>query len=156
MTMLQIPDAAQVERWLRQAGIQYYICDQCHGLHLSELQGREGVLDCRLFVEQDSLLLSTELELRPAMMLVVLADIARLNMSWPSLKVFVDVDDDTLPRLVACDVLLTSAGVHFDQFLDFLRVNIESTAQLLDECQQLDYLYGGDSPAPLGAQDALH
>lgn len=154
--MLQVPDAEQVERWLRQAGIHYYVCDQCHGLHLSELQGRDGVLDSRLFVEQDSLLLTTELELRPAMMLLVMADTARLNMTWSSLKVFVDVDDDTLPRLVACDLLLTGAGVHFDQFLDFLRINIDSTAQLLDECIQLDYLYSGDLPPPSGNQDALH
>ncbi|MFN3714369.1 MAG: YbjN domain-containing protein [Alcanivoracaceae bacterium] len=155
MLALVVPDAAQVERWLRQAGIHHYICDQCHGLHLSELQSREGVLDSRLFVEEDGLLLSTEVEIRPASMLMLLAEIPRLNMTWPSLKIFIDVNDDALPRVVACDLLLGRAGVAFEQFIHFVQANVDATSQLLDECQQLGCLFGPEDDIPAN-HDALH
>lgn len=156
MMSLVTPDADQVGRWLRQAGIQHYICDQCHGLHISELQGRDGVIDSRLFVEDDGLLLSTELELQPSRLFDVQAAVPRLNMAYPNLKIFLDVNDETLPRLVVCDLLLGRAGVSFDQFLFFVQATVDATVQLLDECQQLDCLYAGDEPQDLPPNGAVH
>lgn len=156
MLVLVVPDADQVERWLRQAGIQHYICEQCHGLHLSELQGREGVLDSRLFAEEDGILLSTEVEIRPGSLLAMLAELPRMNMAWPNLKIFVDVTDDSLPRLVACNLLLSRVGVTFEQFLHFVQINVDATAQWLDECQQLGCLYGPEEEVLTPARDALH
>ena len=155
MLSLVNPDAGQVERWLRQAGIQHYICDQCHGLHLSELQGREGVVDARLFVEEEGLLLSTELELQPSRLFDVQAMVPRLNMAFPALKVFLDVNDETLPRLIDCDLLLGRAGVTFDQFIQFVQSTVDATVQLLEECLQLGCLYQGDDEGQ-GSRGALH
>lgn len=156
MLTVVTPDAEQVTRWLEQANIQYYICDQCHGLHLSELQGREGVVDARLFVEEDGVLFSTELEVRPAALFTVQADLTRLNMEYPSLKLFLDVNDDSMPRLVACDLLLGRRGVTFEQFLYFVQATLDATVQLLEDCQQADWLIwpdpdDEDGPAEPGA-----
>lgn len=159
MLSLVIPDADQVGRWLRQAGIQHYICDQCHGLHISELQSRDGVLDSRLFVEEDGLLLTTELELRPSSLLAMQAELPRLNMAFPGLKVFLDVNDETLPRLVACDLLFGRSGVSFDQFIYFVQATVDATVQLLGECQELDCLYQPEEPeadAATAPGGALH
>lgn len=129
------PEVGLVEQWLRDAGQDYYICDQCHGLHLSDLQVREAVLDARLFVEADSLLLSVELEIRPSVLLYVQADLARLNMNYPGLKLFLDVSDDSLPRLVLCDTLYTEAGLNAAQFELFLARTREAIEAALAECQ---------------------
>ena len=133
-------DAAQVEAWLKAAELDYYICEQCHGLHLAEIQGSDGVLDARLFVEEDGLLFSTELEVRPAWLFHVQADLSRLNMAYPSLKLFLDVNDDSLPRLVVCDLLLGKAGLSQQQFEHFMRVCLDATAALLEECQHTGWL----------------
>ncbi|MBZ2188205.1 YbjN domain-containing protein [Alcanivorax sp. JB21] len=136
MHPLITPDVEQLERWLHQAGIEFYICDQCHGLHLTSLQERDGVVDARLFVEQEGILLSTELEVRPSSLFLVQADLTRLNMSFPVLKLFLDVNDDSLPRLVACDMLLTRNGVSYEQFVYFVQACVDACLQLLDDCQQ--------------------
>lgn len=156
MLSLVIPDADQVGRWLRQANIQHYICDQCHGLHISELQGRDGVLDSRLFVEEDGLLMSTELEIRPSALLYLSGELGRLNMLFPALKLFLDVSDENLPRLVACDLLLGRVGVTFEQFLNFIQLMVDVTVQLLDELQQMDALYLGDPTDVPATGGALH
>lgn len=156
MLSLVIPDADQVGRWLRQAGIQHYICDQCHGLHISELQSRDGVIDSRLFVEDEGLLLSTELEIQPSRLFDVQAATPRMNMEFANLKVFLDVNDETLPRLVICDLLLGRAGVSFDQFLHFVQATVDATVQLLEECQQMNCLYLGDDTGPPAGGGAVH
>lgn len=156
MLTVVMPDAEQVTRWLEQANIQHYICDQCHGLHLSELQGREGVVDSRLFVEEEGLLLSTELEVRPAALFAVQAELSRLNMEFPSLKLFLDVNDDSMPRLVACDLLLGRRGVTFDQFIYFVQATLDGTVQLLEDCQESDWLFWPDEDAPPLDTGPLH
>lgn len=162
MLSLLIPDVEQVKRWLTQAGIQHYICDQCHGLHLSELQVREGVSDARLFVEEDRLLLTTELELRPSALVMALVETSALNMQYPLLKVFSDVGDDVLPRLVACNLLLTRQGVTFEQFIHFMQATVDETVSLIDQCMQSGWLVwpdeGEDADIDLGSSHppALH
>lgn len=149
------PDANQTKQWLQQARIEHYICEHCHGLHLSEVQQRDGVVDSRLFVEDDGLLLSSELELRPAALFAIQADMARLNMTYPSLKLFLDVDDESLPRLVACDLLLGRQGVSFEQFIYFVQATVDGTIQLLDECQEKTWLMWPEEGAP-AEKEALH
>lgn len=158
MISLALPDADRVRTWLAQAGIKHYICDQCHGLHISEVQSRDGVVDSRLFVEEDALLLTTELELRPSAVYSAMARMPAFNMEWPALKVFPDISDDTLPRLVACDLLHGRQGVTFDQFIHFVQATVDATIQLLDECQRLDCLFWPDEDEPVAAPplDALH
>ena len=156
MLTVVTPDAEQVTRWLEQANIQHYICDQCHGLHLSELPGREGVVDARLFVEEDGVLFSTELEVRPAALFTVQADLTRLNMEYPSLKLFLDVNDDSMPRLVACDLLLGRRGVTFEQFLYFVQATLDATVQLLEDSQQADWLFWPDDDVPPAEPGSLH
>lgn len=148
-------DADQIKQWLQQANIQHYICEHCHGLHLSELQGREGVVDARLFVEDDGVLLTTELEVRPAALFAVQAELSRLNMAYPSVKLFLDVNDDSLPRLVACDLLLGRCGISFDQFIYFVQATVDATLQLMDECQQFNWLIWPDE-FDSGPGEALH
>ncbi len=159
MLSLNLPDAELTEKWLERAGMPYYICDHCHGLHLSDVQEREGVADARLFAEDQGLLLSIDLELRPSALLVIQADSPRMNMMYPSLKIFPEVSDDTLPRLVVCDLLLTSEGVTFEQFVAFVGITLESAMQLLEECRQqgvCGWPEEGEEGAPVSGVEALH
>lgn len=146
MSMVISPDSGQLERWLTDGGLDYYICEHCHGLHLSDMQNRDGVLDSRLFVEDEGLLLTTELEVKPSALLMAQADTPRLNMLYPGLKVFLDINDETLPRMVLCDMLLTGAGINPAQFVGFLRATLRDTGQLHEECARLGYLYDGGEP----------
>ena len=41
------------------------MCDQCHGIHMVSPQSVEGIQESRIFVEEEGLLFSSELEVRP-------------------------------------------------------------------------------------------
>ena len=148
MTSLHLPDKALLQHWLDESGVEHYLCGQCEGLHLRALQETPGVIDSRLFQEEYGLLLTTELELRPAMVLQVAAELGRFNMDYPTLKVFIDVVDEALPQLVVAASFPSVAGVAPEQFAHFIATTLEATGHLADSCRQLDYLYPAAEQAP--------
>lgn len=149
--MMIVPSFEVVIRWLTQARIPHYLCDQCHGIHLVDIQSLDGVLESRLFVENDGVMFTTELEIRPVGLLPLIADLGRLNMSYPTLKIFVDVVDDNLPRLMICDSIHIKAGLTFEQLELFVTSAVSSIKQLYGECEQAGFLNQGDVANPVGA-----
>lgn len=153
---LEKPDRDGLKHWLGKAKVEFSECGECEGLHLASLQGIEGVIDSRLFVERYGLLLSTELEIRPMALLPLSADLGRINMDYPVLKVFLDVVDDATPQLVMAAVLPTRAGVTLDQCAHFISSTLEASRQLAAECLQLDYLFAEGISRAATAKKSLH
>ena len=141
MSDLTKPDRTQLEDWLSHAHVEHYICPECDGLHINAIQSAEGVVNSRVFVQQGRLLFSTELEIRPMAVLPLASDLGRMNMDYPSLKIFIDVVDDEMPQLVISSHLLTGAGVTLEQFVEFVATTIDGVRLLAEECLQLDYLF---------------
>jgi hypothetical protein len=152
----QIPDRALLERWLKESRVEFEDCGRCEGLHLPPLRSVEGVIDSRLFLERYGLLLTTELEVRPTAVLPLSADMGRLNMDYPTVKVFLDVADDAIPQLVVAGVYPTSAGVTCEQLAAFVALTLEETRQLAADCLQLDYLFAESEAGRAGPSPALH
>ena len=143
-------------RWLNEARVEFSECAECEGLHLAALKGIEGVIDSRLFLERYGLLLTTELEIRPTALLPLAADLGRLNMDYPTLKIFLDVVDDATPQLVMAGILPTQAGLTLAQCAHFLSTNMDATRQLSAECLQLDYLFEEGETRSATPKTALH
>jgi hypothetical protein len=141
MLELQQPDRTLLQRWLKDARVEYELCPHCEGLHLINLRAVEGVIDSRLFLERYGLLLTTELEVRPMAVLPLSADLGRLNMDYPTVKIFLDIADDSVPQLVIAGVLPTAAGVTKEQLAAFVALTLEETRQAATDCLQLDYLF---------------
>ncbi len=156
MSELVQPDREQLERWLQELHVENYLCGECEGLHVSALQSLEGVVNSRLFVQKSNILLSTELEIRPMAVLPLASDLGRINMDYPSLKVFLDVVDDETPQLVATAHLLSGAGVAQRQFDEFIVNTIDGTRLLADECLNLDYLFAEAGRPRAGGSNSVH
>ena len=154
---LLVPDIALLEKWLGESGYETYICDQCSGLHISALQAADGVLDSRLFVEPWGILFTTELDIRNSAVLPVSADLSRLSMSYPTLKLFINTPDEASPMLVSSAAILATQGLTVAQFHEFFGVTLETVRQLLQECQQSHYLFQGedDRPMSMEAEDGV-
>ncbi|WP_439100831.1 YbjN domain-containing protein [Congregibacter sp.] len=153
---LENPDRALLQQWLEEARVEYSDCGDCKGLHLAALKGIEGVIDSRLFLERYGLLLTTELEIRPMALLPLAADLGRVNMDYPILKIFLDVVDDATPQLVIAGILPTQAGLTLEQTAQFLSSCMDATRQLAAECLQLDYLFAEGAHRGLANKKSLH
>jgi hypothetical protein len=141
MTNLQHPDRDLLARWLEDIRVENYLCGHCDGLHISALHTLDGVVDSRIYLEQSALFFNTTFEIRPTALLPLAADLGRLNMDYPTLKIFPDVVDDAAPQLVACAYMLTSSRITTDQFAEFVVTTLDGTRLLAEECLQLNYLF---------------
>jgi len=156
MPPLDKPDRPQLENWLDETKVAFEICDECEGLHVSALQALDGAVDSRLLLEHYGLVFTTGLEIRPMALLPLAADIHRLNMEFPTLKIFLDIIDDATPQLVIAGFLPTSAGLTRDQFAAFVVMTMEGTRQLAGECLRMDYLFPEGDPGKANPTRALH
>lgn len=147
---------ATIESWLDEARVEYYTCERCEGLHLQSLQDLDGIIDSRLFLEPWGLLLTTELEIRPMALLPLAADLGRLNMDYPTLKLFQDVVDDATPQLVIAGTQLAGAGLTLEQFATFVATTVAATRQVGTECRQLNYLFAEANPGEHPGPSAIH
>ncbi|RMF15649.1 MAG: YbjN domain-containing protein, partial [Gammaproteobacteria bacterium] len=151
MSFVSLIDGDLLHRWLERAGAKVYLCGQCQGVHLSELQSLPGVVESRVFLEEDSILFTTELEIKPTALIPLVSDVVRINAMYPHIKVFPDVTDDQYPRLIACDTLLTGAGLTFEQFAQFISVCQELAGKLAQDLSEIGYLVQeGDSSEGIG------
>ena len=152
MNTREPPSTALIEQWLAAMGLGHYTCDHCSALHITAVQGAEGTLENRLFVEEWGLLLSTEFQVRPMAMLPLVAELGQINTNYPTLKLFLDIVDDAVPQLVAGATVLTGAGINADQFALFMSTSLDAIAALAGDLQQMDCLYPAEGAAPEGHQ----
>ena len=153
---LDKPDRRLLQGWLKEAKVQFSDCGECEGLHLAALKGIEGVIDSRLFLERYGLLLTTELEVRPMALLPLSADLGRINMDYPTLKIFLDVVDDATPQLVMAGILPSQAGLTLAQTAHFISSTMDATRSLAAECLQLDYLFAEGAERASTMKKSLH
>ncbi|GAB3285682.1 YbjN domain-containing protein [Parahaliea aestuarii] len=156
MSSLYKPDRALLERWMEETKVAFDLCGECEGLHVRALQALDGVVDSRIILEHYGLVFSTGLEVRPMALLPLAADLGRINMDYPYLKVFLDIIDDATPQLVIAGFLPVHSGITRDQFAAFVVMVMEGTRQLAEECLRLDYLFPEGDPQRGGPSRALH
>lgn len=129
------PDAELVKQWLTNMGHDHYICGQCHGIHLGDFEDQDSAIETRVFIEENGILLTTEMAIRPSQLLTLTAELGPLNVEYPQLKIFTDIVDQDIPRLVVCDLMLTGQGITEDQFRFFVEVTMPTVKEVLDYCQ---------------------
>ncbi|MFP8966196.1 YbjN domain-containing protein [Pokkaliibacter sp. CJK22405] len=129
----------QLEQWLEQAGIRTERCGDCDGYHFAELEAMIEGMECRLFLEEGALLMTSEIEIRPAAILPAVAEMARLNIEYSNIKIFVDLNDNAMPHLVMGDTISWRAGMNFEQFITFVQETLNGIQLVIEECGRLGY-----------------
>lgn len=132
--MLTRIDPETLLRWLEQLSLEHYLCGDCQGIHISSLQAIEGVMESRLFLEQDCLIFSTELLVPSRTILPLQAELARINAGYAHIKAFLDfADEGAGQRLILCDTLWTGAGLAPEQIDLFLQAAIAAKTEIVTE-----------------------
>ena len=83
------------------------------------MQNFEGIFDAKLDLVDNVVLFSALAEVKPSALLPLSADLSAINASSLTVKAFLDIQDDNLPKLVVCQALTVGVGVTIDQFAWF-------------------------------------
>ena len=141
MDSLVVPGLDTLRQWLDELGISFFECDSCQALHLPHMQNFEGIFDAKLDLVDNVVLFSALAEVKPSALLPLSADLSAINASSLTVKAFLDIQDDNLPKLVVCQALPVGAGVTLEQFAWFFRQSEEQVSMVILEAGANQLLY---------------
>ena len=133
--------------------------DSCQALHLPHMQNFDGVFDAKLDLVDNVILFSALAEVKPTALIPLVADLSQINASSLTIKAFVDIQDDNLPKLIVCQSLSIAVGVAYEQFAHFMQQGEEQISMVILEARANDLLFMGDeeeNPATVASQPMLH
>ena len=110
MDSLVVPGLDTLRRWLDEIGISFFECDSCQALHLPHMQNFDGIFDAKIDLVDNVVLFSALAEVKPSALLALSADLSAINASSLTVKAFIDIQDDNLPKLVVCQSLSIGPG----------------------------------------------
>lgn len=135
MNSLIAPGLDTLRQWLDELGISFFECDTCQALHLPHMQNFDGVFDAKIDLINDVILFTAMAEVKPSALLALAADLSAINASSLTVKAFLDIQDDNLPKLVVCQTLSSGAGVTLEQFAWFMRQSEEQISMVILEAR---------------------
>ncbi len=158
MDSLVVPTLDTLRHWLDNMGVSFFECDTCQALHLPHMQNFDGVFDAKLDLINDVILFSALAEVKPSALLALASDLSAINASSLTVKAFLDIQDDNLPKLVVCQSLSVSVGLTFPQFAAFVQQSEEQISMVMLEASALHLLYNAEEGAeqPESSGNFLH
>lgn len=144
MDSLVVPDIDLLRRWLDQQNITWFECDACQALHLPHMQNFDGVFDAKIDLVDNVILFSALAEVKPTALIPLVGDLSQINASSLTVKAFIDIQDDNLPKLIVCQSLGTSAGLTFGQFAAFMKQSEEQVSMVIMEAFANNLLMMGE------------
>ncbi|WP_395305756.1 YbjN domain-containing protein [Enterobacter sp. ECC-019] len=147
MDLQVVPTLDTLRQWLDDAGITFFECDSCQALHLPHMQNFDGIFDAKIDLINDVILFSALAEVKPSALLALASDLSAINASSLTVKAFLDIQDDNLPKLVVCQSLFSGAGLSFKQFSWFMRLSEEQISMVMMEANAHHLLYNTEDDA---------
>ncbi len=144
MDSLIVPDLAMLRRWLDQLNILYFECDSCQALHLPHMQNFDGVFDAKVDLVDNVILFSALAEVKPSALIPLVGDLSQINASSLTVKAFIDVQDDNLPKLIVCQSFSVAAGMTLEQFRHFMQQSEEQISMVILEAGANNLLFIGE------------
>lgn len=154
MDSLVIPDLNILRRWLEKLNLSFHECNSCQALHLPYMQNLDGIFDAKIDLVHNVILFSAMAEVRPTALITLVGDLNQINASLITVKAFIDIQDDNLPKLVACQALVSTVGVTLGQFSHFMQQAEEQISMLIIEARTNDLLFmGKENDTDIGEED---
>lgn len=159
MDSLVVPDIDMLRRWLDQQNITWFECDACQALHLPHMQNFDGVFDAKIDLVDNVILFSALAEVKPTALIPLVGELSQINASSLTVKAFVDIQDDNLPKLIVCQSISVSAGITFGQFTHFMKQSEEGISMVIMEAFANHLLMMGEDeerPPSVSSHSMLH
>ena len=154
MNSLVAPGLDTLRQWLDELGISFFECDTCQALHLPHMQNFDGLFDAKIDLINDVVLFTAMAEVKPSALLALAADLSAINASSLTVKAFLDIQDDNLPKLVVCQTLSSGAGVTLEQFAWFMRQSEEQISMVILEARAHQMLFVPEEEELKAGEDA--
>ncbi|MCC8367224.1 YbjN domain-containing protein [Xenorhabdus sp. PB61.4] len=141
MDSMVTPNLATLRNWLDKLKISYFENEAGQVLHLPHMQNIEGLFDAKIDLLGDVVFFSALAEVRPTAIIPLVANLSQINANSLTVKAFLDIQDENLPKLIVCQSFPIAAGMTFQQFSHFLKLGEEQIANVIFEVHSNNFLY---------------
>lgn len=152
MAAIVVPTLDTLRQWLDEVGTAFFECDNCQALHLPHMQNFSGVFDAKLDLVDNVLVFSALAEVKPSALLALACDLSAINASSLTVKAFLDIEDDSLPKLVVCQSITCSVGISHEQFAAFMKQSEEQVSMVILEAAAQQLLFNAEDEAMTKAE----
>ncbi len=156
MDSLVVPGLDTLRQWLDELGISFFECDTCQALHLPHMQNFDGIFDAKVDIIDGVILFSALAEVKPSALLPLACDLSAINASSLTVKAFLDIQDDNLPKLVVCQSLSAAVGVTKEQFAWFLSHGEEQISMVILEAGANQLLFTAEEEEETPKEDVRY
>lgn len=159
MDTLVRPELETLCDWMDKQHIEWFECDSCQALHLPAMQNFDGVFDAKLDIADNVILFTARAEVRPSALLLLAGELSQVNASSLTAKAFLDIQDDTLPKLIVCQSLNIECGITLSQFTYFMQQSEAQISMIIMEAfanRMLIYPDDPDGQSPVLHHAILH
>lgn len=146
MISLVVPTLDTLRQWLDDLGMNFFECDTCQALHLPHMQNFDGVYDAKIDLV-DNTILFPRWRRSGLPRCCRWRDLSAINASSLTVKAFLDMQDDNLPKLVVCQSLSVMQGVTYEQFEWFVRQSEEQISMVILEAGAHQLLFNAEEDA---------
>lgn len=129
-----------ISGWLSRLETEHYQCQGGVGLHITRVQKSGDICMARVEFIDEILSYRLVTEIRQSAIATLLAELSIINSSSRFLKIFIDLVDDSSPKLVIMHSVDCSEGLSFRQFANFIQQIEEEALQIIAELKQCDIL----------------
>lgn len=143
--MITVPDLTIIANWLKKLNVTYYQCENCTALHLAHLQKFGGIADAKVDLLDDIITISIVSEIKQSAIPALLSELSQINSSTFLAKVYLDVNDSDLPKIIFSYSMHAAEGITFNQFSLSLSSLEEEVLQIVSELESCDLLLNSDS-----------
>lgn len=156
MDSLVVPSLDTLRSWLDSLGVSFFECDTCQALHLPHMQNFDGIFDAKIDLLDNIILFSALAEVKPSALLSLSCDLSAINAGSLTVKAFLDIQDDNLPKLVVCQSLSAAVGVTFEQFGAFFQQSEEQISMVILEASAHQLLYTAEEGVSAESERHIH
>lgn len=140
--MLIVPNLVEISQWLDSLNVTYHqFDDENNQLHLSYLQKVNGVFDAKIILLDEMLTITVVAEVKQSAIAILVGELSDINQTALFVKVYLDIKDDQLAKIVFSYSIPVSNGITFDQFsLALARLEEEALQIIADliNCELLN------------------
>jgi len=144
-----------IEQWIQELNISAHICPDCEGIHFSDWEAKDAVLESRCFVESDRCSLLTEISIRPSAVLPLQGAVHFMNYDYSYVKVMISLSDHDVPRLLLTHAV-PKTGLTEELFQAWMTQLLDEVEGVYKQLTEMEVLLIEEEGSPSEFDDQLH
>ncbi|RKS87695.1 putative sensory transduction regulator [Orbus hercynius] len=133
-------ELSQIAQWLNKMNVDFYQDEDDFTIHLSYLQKIDGIYEAKIELIDDILKVVITAQIKLSAIISLMAELSQINQSIYFTKIYLDIVDDSEPKIIFTYAIHAADDLTFNQFSLSLASVEEEALQVIGELNSCELL----------------